>query len=182
MPITGDFNLLKELRTKIGKITEPRFKMELAQLLGASAIAELRKEFARSVNPYGVAWKPLEHRKGQPLRDTGRLQNSFHYLADEKGFTVLSNVSYAAVHQNGATIGAHTRAAQTLKFNRAGKFTKGSAKRPAKSLSVLPRTQQSYQIPRRQMLPDRAGGLGPVWAQTFERTSRSYMKNKMGRK
>lgn len=62
--------------------------------------------FARGISPAGAAWAPLQVRAGQPLRDTRRLQSSLAPVDTGRGFRISTNVSYAAVHQYGATIRA----------------------------------------------------------------------------
>lgn len=101
---------------------------------GLKTLIDLGFNFSR--DPYGEQWAPLKFRAlrrtdngakisrtgrqqaaanragraGQPLRDTGRLQRSITYKADEDGVTVGTNlrtksgVSIPAVHQYGAVI------------------------------------------------------------------------------
>jgi phage gpG-like protein len=67
-------------------------------------VSSVQLGFKSGVSPYGASWAPLRLRQGQPLRDTGRLLSSIKPAADPAGVTVGTNVSYAAVHQFGATI------------------------------------------------------------------------------
>lgn len=72
--------------------------------IGAAILSQVQLGFRAGRAPTGEAWAPLKSRSGQPLRDTGRLRNSIIPKADSEGVTVGTNVSYAAVHQFGATI------------------------------------------------------------------------------
>lgn len=76
----------------------------LHERIGAALVSNVQLGFKNGVSPYGQQWAPLKIRQGQPLRDTGRLRASIGQSADRTGVTVGTNVSYAAVHQFGATI------------------------------------------------------------------------------
>jgi phage virion morphogenesis protein len=82
-----------------GETLEP-----LHRRIGAALVSNVQLGFKSSSSPYGQAWAPLKFRKGQPLRDTGRLRNSITQQPDSDGVTVGTNVDFAAVHQFGAVI------------------------------------------------------------------------------
>lgn len=77
-------------------------------VIGRFLQTRIRLGFKGGFSPYGGAWTPLQHRQGQPLRDTGRLQNSMTYNVSGSGeaphVDVGTNVSYGRVHQFGAII------------------------------------------------------------------------------
>lgn len=77
------------------------FKGKLTRALMQEAIEQIDAGFASSRDPYGQRWQPLKVRRGQPLRDTGRLQRSFSGSSDPNGFKVGTDVVYANVHQFG---------------------------------------------------------------------------------
>lgn len=79
-------------------------KKQALESIGAEFLARVKMGFARGEDPYGVMWMPLAHREGQPLRDTGRLQNSFGVNVGSDSITIGaagSNVFYGAYHQQG---------------------------------------------------------------------------------
>lgn len=76
----------------------------LHERIGAGLLSNIRLGFKAGSSPYGQPWAPLKIRQGQPLRDTGRLQNSITPAADATGVTIGTNVRYAAIHQFGGTI------------------------------------------------------------------------------
>lgn len=77
---------------------------DLHKRIGAALVSNVQLGFKSGASPGGQSWAPLKIRKGQPLRDTGRLRSSITSSADGDGVTVGTNVDYAAVHQFGAVI------------------------------------------------------------------------------
>lgn len=73
------------------------------QDVGRRLVNDFKMGFRLSVAPDGEKWKPLKHREGQPLRDTGRLRNSITFQASEKYVEIGTNVVYGRAHQFGVT-------------------------------------------------------------------------------
>jgi phage gpG-like protein len=73
-------------------------------VIGSRIASRIRLCFKLGIDPWANPWAALKMRKGQPLRDTGRLQRSITSKPDAKGVTVGTNVKYAKTHQFGATI------------------------------------------------------------------------------
>lgn len=73
-------------------------------VVGSRLATQIRLCFKLGIDPWGNPWLGLKMRKGQPLRDTRRLQGSITSNPDAKGVTVGTNLIYARVHQHGATI------------------------------------------------------------------------------
>jgi phage gpG-like protein len=74
--------------------------------LAAEALTQVSLGFRESRDPYGEPWAPPIFRKGKPLRDTGRLLNSFTTEVISDGFRIGTKTLYARVHHCGATITA----------------------------------------------------------------------------
>ena len=100
--------------------------------IGASLKTRIQASFRAGEDPDGVKWSPLAIRRGQPLRDTGRLMNSITYRADGSTLDVGTNVCYAPVHQFGAVVeagkpphpslcGYQTKGAKILSWTVAGR-------------------------------------------------------------
>lgn len=71
------------------------------ETIGRTLATKVRLCFKLGVDPWGTTWAPLKYRKGQPLRDTGRLQRSITSVADSKGVSIGTNTVYARAHQFG---------------------------------------------------------------------------------
>lgn len=112
--------------------------------------------FDGGTNPYGTPWEPVL-RNGRPLRDTGRLQRGIEADSSRSKAVTGTNVCYAIVHQEGATIRADAGEHLSL----CGYQTKNS---PWLRFKVNGRWAASRQvkIPQRQIFPDKAGGGLPV--------------------
>lgn len=100
-------------------------------VVGRVVRERVRLGFKMGRSPYGQAWSPLKIRQGQPLRDTGRLQESINYRVggsgDDQYVDVGTNYgpleggkTVAAVHQYGAVIKPKT--AKFLRFMGANGF------------------------------------------------------------
>ena len=74
--------------------------------IGRVLVNRIRLGFKMGTSPYGNAWAKLKIRRGEPLRDTGRLQRSITARADASGVVIGTNLKQAPVHQFGATISA----------------------------------------------------------------------------
>ena len=94
----------EELQKQLGKVADRIENKTLLKKAGAVVRESVRTNFAAGGRP--DEWDELKHRKGQPLRDTGRLQNSITSRVSGKVVYVGTNVKYAAVQQFGAAKGS----------------------------------------------------------------------------
>lgn len=102
MAVVGGFGDLERLIRKVGTVASAESRAKVAKQLAHEALTQVKLGFSQSVAPDDASWAPLKYRKGKPLRDTGRLANSFGVLREgPDGFTVGTNVAYAAYHQTG---------------------------------------------------------------------------------
>lgn len=99
--MTGDFEELRRVGRAFAKVASQAEAQRCNKLLAAEALNQVHEGFERGVDPYDYPWRAPLRRKGQPLRDTRRLESS--YLASSAGdsFGVATNVSYAIYHQEG---------------------------------------------------------------------------------
>lgn len=132
-------------------------------LIGSRIANRIRLCFKMGVDPWGSPWQALKLRKGQPLRDTGRLQRSISSRPDGQGVTVGTNVRYAPVHQFGAEIVPVK--AKRLVF-------------PGPNGRLI--FAKKVKIPARPFLPLRKGGttvaLPPTWSADVVRALKTYFK------
>jgi phage gpG-like protein len=131
----------------------------------------IRLCFKLGIDPWGSPWAALKIRRGQPLRDTGRLLASITSKPDATGVTIGTNlrnkgVSYPAVHQFGAVI--EPKNAKRLVFPGLGK-----------QLIFAKRVT----IPARPFLPLKKGtnvvALPPDWSAAATRALRAYFKKQV---
>lgn len=157
MPVSGDFAALKDLQRKIEAVAgksgdAEKFRVGLLTNCAEAAKSALDDSFITSADPYGNPWAPLRERAGKPLRDTGRLESSFHTGITGTGFYVETNTFYARTHQYGAGVSGSP----------IGPIRPVVAKRLAwKVRGGGWRTAMEVRIPRRQMVPEAStGGMG----------------------
>jgi phage gpG-like protein len=161
MAVRGDMHALESLRRRIESVTQAGFRRDLSDVLGAAAMKVLKDQFRASVDPYGRPWLRPKLRNGQPLRNTGAMEASANFQADESGFRLSIPVRYAMTHQRGANI--LPKRGKYLRFKAAGRFY----------------TLKAARIPRRQLVPEReTGGLGPIWAAAFDRAAGELLRRK----
>jgi phage gpG-like protein len=119
---TGDFAALKRLVRAVRHLNTPQGQVGVVKAASWGAMNALEERFATASDPKGRPWKVslrAQLEGGQTLSDTGRLRRSFSVRATGPwGFTIGTNVRYAAPHQFGATI--TPRRARYLRFRLAG--------------------------------------------------------------
>lgn len=129
--------------------------------VGRSIANRIRLCFKLGIDPWANPWAALKIRKGQPLRNTGRLQRSIVANPDKTGVTIGTNVRHAAVHQYGQTIVA--KPGKRLVFP-----GPGGALVFAKKVT----------IPARPFMPIKKGQnvvtLPPAWSADVTRALRAY--------
>lgn len=139
-------------------VSSPRGAFET---VGRVLVSRIKLCFKLGIDPWGTPWAALKIRKGQPLRDTGRLNRSITSSADNGGVTVGTNVQYARTHQYGANI-------QSVKAKRLVFQGPGGRLIFAKRVT----------IPARPFMPLRRGSavaeLPPGWSADVTRALRAY--------
>lgn len=158
-----DASLKAKLAALDAAVANPR---PLYATIGRVLVNRIRLCFKLGVTPWGNPWAPLKIRKGQPLRDTGRLNRSITSRVDSTGVTVGTNVAYAPVHQYGATIVPKTK--PSLVFP-------GPGGKPIFAKKVF--------VPPRSFMPLRPGveaaELPPDWSAHVEATVRDYLRGEL---
>jgi len=149
-------------------------RRELNQVLGAGALARVGLEFESSTDPYGKTWKPVG-RDGSALRDTGRLNNSFHYGAATGNFRLDTDVIYAATHQYGAIIRPKNGKLLWFKLPFATQvFSARGAKLKRRKVMSQWVAAKKVTIPQRQMVPE--GDIGPIWFGDFDTAVTEFLQ------
>ncbi len=182
MAIRGDFDALRALAQRIARVGDSAALRALSKQLSEEGLTQAADGFRAERDPYGAKWAPLAERRGRILQDTGRLARSFKRVElGPQGFTLGSNVVYAAVHQNGAVI---ARKGGFTARTRGGRFKKRStAEKQQKGKVRVAFGRASRQvIPARMMLPSRARGLGPVWGAAFRTIANGFMRRIVGQR
>lgn len=146
--------------------------------LQAESLKLVSDGFRKSEDPYGTPWAALKSRKGQPLLDTGRLRGSYAPgQANAQGFTIRSNVEYAAAQQYGHTYAARSDAKErTLWQNpKNGRIVGKNTKLKLVVEHKFRATHGQRVLPARPMVPN-SQGLPQTWRDAFERVARKAMK------
>jgi len=120
--LIGDLAGLRRLIRAARDLTMPQGQAGVVKAAAWGALSALEERFATATDPRGQPWKPslrAQLEGGQTLSDTGRLRRSFSVRATGPwGFSIGTNVRYAAPHQFGATI--TPKRARYLRFRLAG--------------------------------------------------------------
>lgn len=135
--------------------------------------------FRQGVDPWGKRWRPLRSRRGQPLRDTGRLQRSIVARSDPKGFDLGSNVCYLIAHQFGAVVRADQPAGRA---SLCGYVTKGSRYLRWRTRDGKYHAAKQVTIPRRAVLPiTEQGNIDPPkdWITDLVQTVNDYLSDSL---
>lgn len=104
MSVTGPFVKLEQIAAALRSVGSGALNKTISQQCAQAAVTEVSLGFTESRDPYGAGWAALKRRSGKPLRDTGRLGNSFQAKSiTDSGFTVGSNVVYGGYHQSGTS-------------------------------------------------------------------------------
>lgn len=154
------FARLQGLIGQFAPVASGEFEHRVAVNLAEEAITQLRMGFREQRDPYGTPWAHLVGRSGQALMNTGRLRNSFTRIVTSTGFSITTNVSYAAPHQYGATVRAKNK---YVTFKVGGRWAR----------------KAQVTIPKRQMMPERS--LGPIWSRAFAQTASKLLRHQFKR-
>jgi phage gpG-like protein len=100
MPVRGDFARLRLLLGGLNRVAGRPFLRDVVKQMGAEALTLSQEGFNRQEDPYGTPWKPIR-RRGQILRNTGRLFNSLSFRASGMSFSLIATADYAGYHQEG---------------------------------------------------------------------------------
>jgi len=164
LKLTGDF---AELERWMDKLAQAQDSMRVVSAnLAEETIELIREGFATSTDPYGDRWAPLKLRSGQPLRDTGGLQSSWHRrFVTAQGFVVASGKDYARYHQDGT--GIHGPKAQRIKPRHARALRFPGPGGPIFAASVAG-------VERRRMVPEK-GEIPSRWRERYIRTAEEVL-------
>lgn len=150
----------------------------ISRSLQAEALKLVADGFRKQSDPYGVPWAPLKSRKGRILQDTGRLRASFAPGAvGPNGFTIGSNVEYAAVHQNGATYPARSDVKERTLWQHpvTGRIVSAKTSLSAVVETKYRATHGERKLGARPMVPDERG-MPPAWAAAFAKVAATALK------
>lgn len=164
LKLTGDFAELDRFMDKCARA--PDSMRIVSANLAEETIELIREGFETSTDPYGNRWAPLKLRSGQPLRDTGGLQSSWHKrFTTAQGFVVSSGKEYAAYHQGGT--GIYGPKHQRIKPVKARALRFAGPGGPIFARSV-------EGSPKRRMVPDK-GALPERWRQRYVETAEDVL-------
>lgn len=168
---------LQELRKQLQRAASAGpdgLKHHMLSAAAQAALTQVQMGFRTSTAPDGTPWPPLKVRVGKPLRDTGRLGNSFSARATATGIEVGTNVDDKIVvtHQEGRTIRPVN--AKRLRFQVPGAIGKRGRRGPGTWAFA-----KEVTVPARPMVPTN-GELPPKWMDACnaaaDRAKRNYFK------
>lgn len=129
---------------------------EFYRNVGARLKANFLMGFKNSSAPDGSPWKPIHHRKGQPLIDTARLKNSINYKATGTQVEIGTNVKYARVQQEGGpgvvNVPAHTTTINHIFGVKLKKPFKTTVKAHKANIHIKPRPFLGIADPQRAII------------------------------
>ena len=161
----------KRLRKRMQQASRGALKERMLKSAAAEALTQVQLGFRSGIDPYGKPWAKLKFRRGQPLRDTRILQNSFSSRPTSNGFVVGTNREDKIVvtHQEGRTI--VPKKAPLLAFKVPGKIGKGA--RRGKPGWVF---AKKVVVPARKMVPDK-GQLSNRWQRAIDAAVNTSVRN-----
>jgi len=163
--LTGSFVKLSTLKRRFFAVAGRQLAAKITTNLAAEAVTQVNLGFRASRDPYGTPWERTEWSSPNPLRDSGRLQRSFHSRVTGEGFVVATDVIYAAIQHFGGTI--VPKAAKMLSWT--------SRAIPGRHFA------KSVTLRARPMLPVESRGWGlweaPMRALIKGMVRRQFMKN-----
>jgi phage gpG-like protein len=163
-------DLRKKLQAAAGNGPDG-LKRKMLAAAAQAALTQIQLGFRTSTAPDGSPWAPLKVRSGMPLRDTGRLANSFSARATESGIEVGTNVEDKIVvtHQEGRTIVPVT--AKRLRFKVPGAIGARGRRGPSSFAFA-----KKVTIPARPMVPS-DGELPPKWRDACDAAADQAVRN-----
>jgi phage virion morphogenesis protein len=91
----------QDLNELLNVTTRLQQHRKLMHRIGRAVHGDTLLRFRAAKAPDGTPWLPLKTRRGQALRDTGRLQRSITWEATDTQATIGTNVVYARAHNQG---------------------------------------------------------------------------------
>ena len=159
--VRGDFAALADLRRRMRFVTSPAFREEAVHRLAAVATKMLADEFRESRNPYGDAWKPVFRKRRRDRIARGRRIASGQGVRADKPLVDSGRLRAAATAKSADVSG-------------------GSMVRIRIPVDYASYHQDGTKhIARRQIVPDAAGGLGPIWRQAMNRELERLVREKL---
>lgn len=141
---------------RLDRLATPELRARLAQKLGGVVIRLINEQIDRSVDPYGMPWKPRSD-GAAPLKG---LRGTFSARVVNGNPQVTSSKWYAVVHQRGWKIDA--KSAPYLRFR-------------------LPNGQwvskKTVIIPRRQLVPTERDGLSRSWNEALMKATEQFYRD-----
>jgi len=176
---TGDNAKLKKLIAGVELLAKGTSRLPLNRLLAHEVLYRVQRCFEDSKSPFGKPWQSLTVRKGLPLRDTGRLMNSFSTRAAPLSFTVSTNVKYAGIHNTGGTVKHAARTElrtyrETAKGKRTRVDTYSKAKRRVRTAVSV--KAYSAVMPKRQFIPEGGEKLPFHWMTALQSVADEWIR------
>lgn len=160
--LRSSFSALEDLQQRVKEVVSPRFKEELAHRLAATGIKLLADQFRQSRDPYGAPWKPVNRNRRRDVQARRRRAAAGRPVRGDLPL-VDTGVLRAAATSDAADLSTGSTIRISIPVEYASYHQDGTRR-----------------IARRQIVPDAAGGLGPIWEAAFKRTIEDKLRDAMG--
>jgi phage gpG-like protein len=153
--VRADFGRLETLRRQATTLASPGFREELARRLAAAATKQLADQFRSSRDPYGNAWKPVFRNRARDRRGRASARGG-------RGDKPLIDTGRLRAAALAPPVVSGPMVSVSINVEYASYHQEGTSR-----------------IARRQIVPDKAGGLGAIWSAAFERETRAAVNDVM---
>jgi phage gpG-like protein len=167
------------LLTELSDIASQNTLERISRSLQAESLKLVADCFKNQCDPYGVPWAPIK-RRGKILQDTGRLRASFAPGAvGPTGFSIGSNVEYAATQQFGAVYPARSNVNQRTLWQHpiTGRIVSPKTKLAMVIETKFNATHGERKLTARPMVPDERG-MPSSWRDAFAKVAAQALKGK----
>lgn len=160
------FDLTTESLNQLQKLIDVFDDVQPAlHVIGRTMLTRINLGFKTATDPWGMAWKPLAIRQGQPLRDTGKYQRSHTYNLIGDGVEIGTNATQARLQHFGGWVTPRT--AKALRF-----YASNGAPIFSKAVYIPAR-------PAMPILPNGQAVLPTAWEQATLKALQKHFESKM---
>ncbi len=161
------FDLTTESLNQLQKLIDVFDDVQPAlHVIGRTMLTRINLGFKTATDPWGMAWKPLAIRQGQPLRDTGKYQRSHTYnLVGSDSLEMGTNATQARLQHFGGWVTPRT--AKALRF-----YAANGSPIFAKAVYIPAR-------PAMPILPNGQAVLPTAWEQATLKALQKHFESKI---
>lgn len=160
--VRGDFGRLEDLQRRVKEVANPGFRQAVAHRLAGAGIKLLADEFRASRDPYGNPWAPVHRDRPRDRAAAARRARAGKPARADRPLIDTGRLRAAATASSADT-SAGTQVRISIPVDYASFHQDGTRR-----------------MVRRQIVPDRLGGLGPIWSAAFRDEIERAFRQAMG--